>query len=230
MFVKYLRREGLWTEPRLQYLPPAKTPQTLPRWLTIAEVTKVLTTPDLFTWDGRRDGTMLELFYASGLRLDELTRLNLEDVNGSMRLLRVNGKGGRQRMTPFHQTAQHALERYLKDRARVLADRHRSAESALFVNYRGTRLGAHTIGRLVRAYIRQATGRDASPHALRHSIATHLLERGADLRTVQEFLGHAKISTTGRYLHLNAAHLIAVYQKAHPRAHLAPEPLDLAVE
>jgi integrase/recombinase XerC len=189
---------------------------------------------------GRRDRAILELFYASGLRLSELVGLDVEDVHLSARMVRVLGKGRKQRLVPFNTTTAKAIREYLKDRetlvrhgpakaghyrgrpersgsVRLQADRrHRDP---LFVNYRGGRLTVRSVDRLVRRYV-AATGTRTgiSPHALRHSFATHLLQRGADLRAIQELLGHARLSTTQRYTHVNAAQLLDVYRKAHPRA------------
>lgn len=221
-FLRFLRREGLWTDPRVQHFPPPKAGVPLPRFLTIQQVSRVLALPNLFTPAGRRDAAILELFYASGLRLSELVALNIEHITWSIRCVRVTGKGGRQRMTPFNGTAERALKRYLGDRAKLLQERNSGAEVALFVNYRGARLADRSVARMVRAHILSATGFWASPHILRHSVATHLLDRGADIRTVQEFLGHQKIGTTARYTRVTTTRLIEVYRAAHPRAQLEP--------
>src|SRR5262249_15718985 len=182
---------------------------------------------------GRRDRAILELFYASGLRVSELVGLDMEDVNLSARMVRVLGKGGKQRLVPFNTSAATAGRPYLKDRdllvrgVRHQADRrspakagqHVRSEAPLFVNYRGGRLTVRSVDRLVRRYVAACSARmGISPHALRHSFATHLLQRGADLRAIQELLGHARLSTTQRYTHVNAAQLLQVYRKAHPRA------------
>jgi integrase/recombinase XerC len=216
MFVRHLSREDLWTDNRVKYLPPPRQSLPLPRFLTIDEVNKTLALPDLFTNRGRRDAAILELFYASGLRLAELTALTVEDLVWSTRCVRVTGKGGRQRMTPFNRTAEKAIRRYLKDREPL-----DTPAAALFVNVKGAQLGQRSIARLVTHYVNEATGRIVGPHILRHSVATHLLDRGADIRTIQEFLGHAKISTTARYTHVSTTKLLEVYRRAHPRASIA---------
>jgi site-specific recombinase XerD len=175
---------------------------------------------------GRRDRAILELFYASGLRVSELVGLEVEDVNLSARMVRVLGKGGKQRLVPFNTSAASAIRIYLRDReeivrghAPVKPSRLSRASSPLFVNYRGGRLTVRSVDRLVRRYVAACSARmGISPHALRHSFATHLLQRGADLRAIQELLGHARISTTQRYTHVNAAQLLDVYRKSHPRA------------
>ncbi len=175
---------------------------------------------------------MLELFYASGLRLSELTGLDLDDLNLSARMVRVLGKGRKERLVPMTQTAADAIRAYLPDRELMVRSPEpaaRSPQSAdpratrsehpLFVNYRGQRLTPRSVHRLVRKYVALCSTRfGISPHALRHSFATHLLEGGADVRGIQELLGHAQLSTTQRYTHVNAAHLIEVYRQAHPRA------------
>ncbi|MGE3274197.1 MAG: tyrosine recombinase XerC [Vicinamibacterales bacterium] len=243
-FVRYLRREGVIEhDPAAQAVAP-KRDQTIPVHLTEEEMATLLDVPDTGTPLGRRDRALLELIYASGLRLGELVGLDLEDVNLSSRMLRVMGKGGKERVVPFNPAAERALRAWLKDRAVMRFDqfgdvpvaetrggprgrpegrrarvRHPDRREPLFVNYRGTRLSGRSVDRLLRRYVAQCSTRlGVSPHALRHSFATHLLQRGADLRAIQELLGHARISTTQRYTHVNAAQLIDVYRQAHPRA------------
>jgi integrase/recombinase XerC len=180
--------------------------------------------PDSSTSLGRRDRAILELFYASGLRLSELVGLDMEDVNLSGRMVRVMGKGRKQRLVPFNTTTANAIKAYLKDRAQPLSAplprrSGKAAKAGLFLNYRGERLSTRSVDRLVRRYVAECGAKfGISPHALRHSFATHLLANGADLRAIQELLGHVRLSTTQRYTHINAAQLIEVYKKAHPRA------------
>jgi len=191
-------------------------------------IEQLLAGPDATTSLGRRDRAILELFYASGLRLSELVGLDLEDITLSSRLVRVLGKGGKERIVPFNRSAAAALRAYLGDREALVASvpereashRRRGLPAApLFVNYRGGRLSTRSVDRLVRRYVAATSRRyGISPHALRHSFATHLLERGADLRSIQELLGHARLSTTQRYTHVTAAQLMSVYKKTHPRA------------
>ena len=174
----------------------------------------------------RRDRAILELFYAAGLRLSELAGLDVDDVNLSARMVRTLGKGGKQRLVPFNTSTVTAIRAYLGDRERLIRERRpkpgapaSGQADPLFVNYRGTRLTVRSIDRLVRRYAAASGVRPGvSPHALRHSFATHLLQRGADLRAIQELLGHARLSTTQRYTHVNAAQLVEVYKKSHPRA------------
>ena len=189
---------------------------------------RLLDVPDVSQPLGRRDRAILELFYASGLRLSELVGLDLEDVNLSSRVVRVLGKGGKERIVPFNRTTQASLRAWLNDRdtsAKPDTQRSRSVlrkgrpVEPLFLNYQGGRLSTRSVDRLVRKYVAACSTRfGISPHALRHSFATHLLERGADLRAIQELLGHARLSTTQRYTHVNAAQLIEAYNKAHPKA------------
>jgi integrase/recombinase XerC len=241
-FGRYLRREDVTdTEPAALVSTPKRV-QTIPAHLSEDEMGRLLEMPDLSLPLGRRDRAMLELFYASGLRLSELVGLDLEDVNLSRRMVRVLGKGRKERLVPFNTSAESAIRRYLRDRERLVArasggqfsttgaagakapalrrprvrDRQ---EHPLFVNYRGERLSARSVHRLVQRYVSACSTRfGISPHALRHSFATHLLARGADLRSIQELLGHVRLSTTQRYTHVNIAQLAEVYRKAHPRA------------
>jgi len=240
-FGRFLRREG-WIEvdPASLAMAP-KREQKIPSHLSVDEMARLLEVPDASEALGRRDRAILELFYASGLRLSELVGLDLEDVNLSARIVRVMGKGAKERLVPFNSTAAQSLRAWLKDRVALRADLSTSASPApamrpraratrprqpgaerrepLFVNFRGSRLSGRSVQRLVARYVAACSTRfGISPHALRHSFATHLLQRGADLRAIQELLGHVQLSTTQRYTHVNAAQLLEVYRKAHPRA------------
>lgn len=225
-FGRYLRREGLVERDPGALAATPKQDRKLPAHLDEGEMARMLDAPDGATPLGRRDRAILELFYASGLRLGELVGLGLEDVDLGRRLVRVLGKGGKERIVPFTRPAAAALRAYLADRETLVRRsgaprplRGRAAAEPLFVNYQGGRLSARSVDRLVRRYVTAAsTRRGISPHALRHSFATHLLERGADLRAIQEMLGHARISTTQRYTHVSAAQLLSVYRKTHPKA------------
>ena len=226
-FVKYLRREEIIDHDPAAMTVAPKRDQTIPTHLSEPEIARLIETPDTGDPLGRRDRAILELFYASGLRLSELVAIDLEDLNLGDRMVRVMGKGGKERILPFNQSTVAALKAWMKDRAAILGGRPPSAErrkpkavkDPLFINYRGTRLTGRSVDRLLRRYVAQCSTRmGVSPHALRHSFATHLLQRGADLRAIQELLGHARLSTTQRYTHVNAAQLIDVYRKSHPRA------------
>lgn len=223
-FIRYLVREGVLDADPAALVGRPKRPDLLPIYLGEGDVARLLATPDPAHPLGRRDRAILELFYASGLRLSELVGLDLEDVNLSGRMARVRGKGGKERLVPFNRSAAGAIRAYLPDRQQLVeaaARRRRRAASRepLFVNYRGERLSARSVDRLIRKYVAAAgVAAGASAHALRHSFATHLLARGADLRAIQELLGHRRLSTTQRYTHVDARQLLALYRKAHPRA------------
>ena len=232
-FCRYLRREGLIQEDPSALVGAPKQEKKLPAHLEIGEMEKLLAMPDTSLPLGRRDRAILELFYASGLRLSELVALDLDDVNLSARMVRVLGKGRKERIIPFNHAAEDALRAWLKDRAGIAtvplsqnprrtpkaSSKYARRREPLFVNYQGGRLSTRSVDRLVKRYVSMCSTRfGISPHALRHSFATHLLQRGADLRAIQELLGHARLSTTQRYTHLNAAELIETYRKSHPRA------------
>ena len=225
-FIKYLRREEVIDhDPAAMAVAPRRD-QTIPTHLSEPEVARLIETPDTGDPLGRRDRAILELFYASGLRLSELVAIDLEDLNLGDRMVRVMGKGGKERILPFNQSTVAAIKAWMKDRAAIATPERQKARGKrqkvgdpLFINYRGTRLTGRSVDRLLRRYVAQCSTRmGISPHALRHSFATHLLQRGADLRAIQELLGHSRLSTTQRYTHVNAAQLIDVYKKAHPRA------------
>jgi integrase/recombinase XerC len=228
-FAKFLRREDLIEDDPSSLVAAPKKPETIPSHLTIDEMKKLLEMPDSSTPLGRRDRAILELFYASGLRLSELVGLGVEDVNLSGRMVRVMGKGRKERLVPFNTSTADAIRAWLKDRATPLGVQNprpraqnqwrRGVSAPLFLNYRGGRLSTRGVDRLVRRYVALCGAKfGISPHALRHSFATHLLANGADLRAIQELLGHARLSTTQRYTHVNAAQLVEVYKKSHPRA------------
>ena len=215
-FVRFLRREG-WIEsdPAALAVAPRREVK-VPAHLSVDEMSRLLEMPDTNEPLGRRDRAILEFFYASGLRLSELVGLDLEDVNLRSRIVRVFGKGAKERLIPFNESTQRAVRAWLNDRAGICGAKR---VDALFVNYRGDRLTGRSVQRLVARYVAACSTRfGISPHALRHSFATHLLQRGADLRAIQELLGHVQLSTTQRYTHVNAAQLLEVYRKAHPRA------------
>jgi integrase/recombinase XerC len=221
-FGRYLRREGVLDGDPAALVGTPKREHRLPAHLGETEMTRLLEMPDTSQPLGRRDRAILELFYASGLRLSELVGLDVGDVNLSGRIVRVLGKGGKQRIVPFNHATEAALRAWLKD-WETYADpgsgKRGQPPLPLFLNYQGTRLSTRSVDRLVRKYVTACSTRfGISPHALRHSFATHLLERGADLRAIQELLGHARLSTTQRYTHVNAAQLLETYRKAHPKA------------
>ena len=188
----------------------------VPRFLSEDEMVKLLEVPPSDDALGLRDRAILEFFYATGIRVSELVGADLDDISLDEKMVRVRGKGKKERLVPFGRKAAASLEAYLRVRASfplVLG------ESAAVLNYQGTRLTSRSVQRLVTKYFKLAALRTKiSPHALRHSFATHLLSRGADLRVIQELLGHESLATTQKYTHVDVKHLLDVYRKAHPRA------------
>ena len=231
-FTKYLVRNGhLETEVDSNLGWKQKLDRKMPAHLSIEEVTKLLEAPDVGTPLGRRDRAILELFYASGLRLSELVGLDLDELNLNRRLVRVLGKGKKERIVPFNRSTVTAIRAYLADRRNLVrgvttrrepmdhVQRGVVPREPLFVNYRGGRLSSRSIHRLVKRYVRLSSDKlSISPHVLRHSFATHLLERGADLRVIQELLGHKSIVTTQHYTRVNPTQITELYRRTHPRA------------
>ena len=230
-FMQYLRREGIIEHDPTAAAVAPKLDKTIPLHLSESEVTVLLESIDTRGPLGRRDRAMFELFYASGLRLSELVGVNLEDLDLNARVVRVLGKGGKERLVPLNPVAAGAIRSWMKDRAvtrqKAEGKRQKDDGEPLFVNVRGERITGRSVDRLLRHYVaRCSTRMGISPHALRHSFATHLLQRGADLRGIQELLGHARLSTTERYTHVNTTQLKDVYRKAHPRAKKSAAPSD----
>ena len=240
-FLRHLRREDLIQGDPGALVPTPKRDIRMPAHLSEREMDALISAAAEETPLGRRDRAILELFYASGLRLGELCGLDVEDLNLSAKMVRVLGKGGKQRIVPFNNSTAKAIRTYLRDREELVRGqvgqvrqggrvaqvdkkstrptRPMRPTSPLFVNFRGGRLTVRSVDRIVRrCAAASAAPIGVSPHALRHSFATHLLQRGADLRAIQELLGHARLGTTQRYTHVNAAQLVEVYRKAHPRA------------
>lgn len=212
-FFKYLMREGLAEVNPARGVATPKREKHLPSVMQTSEIALLLEQPDLSTNLGIRDRAWLELLYASGLRISELVGIDIDDIELRARLVKVRGKGSKERIVPFGSKAEEAVRAYLAVRD---GD---AEENALFLNYRGARITTRSVRRLFDGYLRDASLRSGiSPHTMRHSFATHLLNAGADLRGIQELLGHASLSTTQKYTHLNDWQLIAVYKKAHPRA------------
>ncbi|HEV7747688.1 MAG TPA: tyrosine recombinase XerC [Pyrinomonadaceae bacterium] len=220
-FFQFMVREGMLEMNPAKLVSTPKLEKKLPKHLSIEEAIKFVETPDVQTDLGKRDRAMLELMYATGVRVAELTKLNLGHIDFKNRLIRVSGKRRKERIVPFGEPALEALRTYLDIREGFLdaAPVSEREPEALFLNYQGTRITTRSVGRMVVKYIRICAGRyDISPHALRHSFATHLLDSGADLRDIQELLGHARLSTTQVYTHVSMERLIQVYDKAHPKA------------
>ncbi len=217
-FARYLvQREVLASDPTLAVAaPPA--PKRLPAHLTVDDMFRLLEAPDLATPAGRRDRAILEVIYSAGLRVSEAVGLDWSDLDPSLGVVRVRGKGRKERVVPIGSTALAALDGY-RDGVALLCPRGVRDASAVFLNHHGGRLTARSVARALETYcLRSGIAARISPHALRHSFATHLLGAGADLRAIQELLGHASLSTTQKYTHVNLDHLMATYDKAHPRA------------
>ena len=194
-----------------------KLERKLPRVLTVDEVEKLLNQPDTSTPAGIRDKAMLEVLYATGIRVSELVSLNLDDIELDEGFVRCIGKGSKERVVPMGEIAINALRSYLsKGRPKLVSN---PGENALFLNHHGRRLTRQGFWKIVKKYAAQlGIRKEITPHTLRHSFATHLLENGADIRAVQEMLGHADISTTQIYTHVTKDRLKDVYARSHPRA------------
>lgn len=220
-FFRFLCREGVLEQNPALLVSSPRVDRKLPNHLTIEQMIQFIETPETDTVLGKRDRAILELLYASGVRVSELVGLNLSDIDYNHQTLRVKGKGRKERMVPFGSHAKAALESYLGVRGELLveADPDDRDPLAVFMNYQGTRITTRSVGRMLDKYCKQcAEIHHVSPHALRHSFATHLLDAGADLRTIQELLGHARLTTTQQYTHVSTDRLMEVYDKAHPKA------------
>lgn len=214
---RYLHTEGLLAADVAEAMDAPKLWRVLPDALTQREVDRLLAAPDIDRPHGVRDRALLELLYATGLRVSEVAGLTLERVRLDERVLRCIGKGGRERLVPFGDTARAWLLRYLEEERLRVAQR--SGSSALFLSARGGPLNRRTIWALVRRYaVRAGLAKRVHPHTLRHTFATHLLANGASLRVIQEMLGHADIATTQIYTHVDASRLKQVHERYHPRA------------
>jgi integrase/recombinase XerC len=220
-FFRYLCREGIVQANPAKLVPTPKLPKRLPAHLSVDEVDRLLASPGRQDVQSARDRAILELFYASGIRLSELVGLDLHNLDLREGLVKVKGKGNKERIVPVGSKAKMALKGYLDKRKELIPTSGQGplGPPAVFLNRRGGRLSARSVERILLKYLqRSGLGPKITPHGLRHSYATHLLEAGADLRAIQELLGHASLSTTQRYTHLNLDHLMEVYDKAHPRA------------
>ena len=242
-FCRFCVRDGLMKANPARLVPAPKLPKRLPSVLSAEEVNGFL--DQVGALDARsakpgaekkrqrggateeeaqlilkRDRAILELLYAAGLRVSELTGLNLEDIDHGGLMLRVRGKGRKERLVPYGEKAEAALAAYAPLRAELLRGARKGAHAqAVFLNYAGRRLTPRSVHRIVKKYARlMGTGWDVHPHSFRHAFATHLLTDGADLRAIQELLGHQSLSTTQKYTHTSIRHLMEVFDKAHPRA------------
>ncbi len=220
-FYKFLCREGFINKNIVKSIAIPKQDKKIPSFLTIDEIFHLLKQPDENNLPGLRDKSILELFYATGIRIGELVSLNIEDVNFDLRLIKVRGKGKKERVVPVNKSAINILTEYIEKRKKTeLKQNIMSTEkSHLFSNFRYKRITDRGIRNILVKYLRRGNiSKNVSPHSLRHSFATHLLDSGADLRVIQELLGHSSLSTTQKYSHVSAGRLMEVYDKAHPKA------------
>lgn len=222
-FFQFLVREGIQENNPAKLVATPKIERKLPTHLSMEDAVRFIETPDLNTDLGRRDRAILEFLYATGMRVGELVGLNLKDIDFREKVVRVTGKRKKQRTLFFGDPALQSLMFYLNETRPTFLNNcppSERDEQAVFLNYQGTRITTRSVGRMVDKYIKLCTeiNRDISPHSLRHSFATHLLDQGADLRHIQELLGHARLSTTQIYTQVSMEKLIEVYDRAHPKA------------
>jgi integrase/recombinase XerC len=217
---KHLAQEGEVEQNPAALVATPKLPKKLPRVPTIEEVNTVLDSemPECSAFN-QRDQVVLELLYGCGIRNSELIGINVDDIRWSNEMILVRGKGRKERYVPFGDSAKAAVQSYLPERQRVLGETKRTTERALLVNLRGSRLTTRSVGRIVKQIaVARGLSPDVHPHTLRHAFGTHMLEEGADLRAIQEMLGHERLSTTQRYTQLTVKHVMDVYDKTHPHA------------
>ena len=219
-FCRYLAQCGVVAQDPARTLRPPRPARHLPVRMEIEEVDSLLRVPDRTTTLGCRNLAILELLYGTGVRVSELVQLDVGDLQPRDRILRVLGKGGKERIVPFGDVPAAALRVWIKARPALI--RGKGYRAALFLNWRGGRLSDRSVRDIVRRCLAESglarLGGAVSPHTLRHAFATHLLDRGADLRSIQELLGHANLATTQRYTQVSTARLFEVYQRSHPRS------------
>ena len=218
-FYKWLAQEGVVEQNPAALVSTPKLPKKLPRVPTIEEMNTVLDgqMPEIASFP-ERDRMMFELLYGCGIRNSELIGINLDDIRLSSEAILIRGKGKKERYVPFGDSVKAALASYLPVRLQVLAERKKNT-SALLINQRGGRLTTRSVGRIIKKVaIAKGLSPDVHPHTLRHAFGTHMLEEGADLRSIQEMLGHERLSTTQRYTQLSMKHVLEVYDQTHPRA------------
>lgn len=214
-FFGFWVRQGIITDNPAKSIATPKIPKRVPKFLSVDETFQLLALPNLDGFLGTRDKAVMELIYAAGLRVSELVNLNLADLDMTGLKVRVWGKGSKERIVPVADGASVSINNYLGERNRNVP----ATETALFVNRRGGRLTARSVERMMRKYLHEANiDKQVTPHVLRHTYATHLLSQGADLRGIQELLGHTSLSTTQKYTHVNLDQMMQVYDKAHPKA------------
>jgi len=216
---RWLAREGVVDQNPAKLVSTPKLPKKLPRVPTIEEMNSALDgqMPETAAFP-ERDRLMLELLYGCGIRNSELTGINVDDIRLSAEAILIRGKGKKERYVPFGESAKRALGAYLPARHELLAETHKNT-NALLINQRGGRLTTRSVGRIIKKIaVAKGLSPDVHPHTLRHAFGTHMLEEGADLRAIQELLGHARLATTQRYTQLSMKHVLAVYDQTHPRA------------
>jgi len=216
---RWLAREGVVEQNPAKLVATPKLPKKLPRVPTIEEMNSVIdgTMPEVAAFP-QRDRLMLELLYGCGIRNSELTGINVDDIRLSAEAILIRGKGKKERYVPFGDSAKSALATYLPQRREVLAASHEHS-NALLINRRGGRLTTRSVGRIIKKIaVAKGLSPDVHPHTLRHAFGTHMLEEGADLRAIQELLGHERLATTQRYTQLSMKHVLQVYDQTHPRA------------
>jgi integrase/recombinase XerC len=221
-FYRYLQREGIVGLNPAEAIRTPKQPKHLPRVLTKDDAAALMEFPTDQAGGSPRDRALLETLYSTGARVSELVGINLDDLRASEGLIHLRGKGRKERIVPIGEVALQAIQAYLNQRplvdSRDSATKTKRVSSPVFQNSRGGRLTTRSVARIVARYSNRLAGGSVSPHTLRHSFATHLLDEGADLRSIQEMLGHTSLSTTQKYTHLATDQLLAVYDRAHPRA------------
>ena len=216
---RWLAQEGVVEQNPAKLVSRPKLPEKLPRVPTIEEMNTVLdgAMPKVAVFP-ERDRLLMELLYGCGIRNSELIGINLDDIRTSAEAILIRGKGKKERYVPFGESAASALREYLPIRQKMLADSKKTTP-ALLINQRGGRLSVRSVGRIVKKIaVAKGLSPDVHPHTLRHAFGTHMLEEGADLRAIQEMLGHERLSTTQRYTQLSMKHVLAVYDQTHPRA------------
>jgi len=218
-FFKYLLREGKIKVNPAQLVQGPPSDRYIPSFLSVDEMFALLAVPFKPDGFGLRDRAIIELFYSSGIRLSELTGLNLRDIDFDRRLMRIRGKGKKERIVPVGEPAIKAMRDYLERRGELLRSGKDGLEVPIFINRGGNRLSTRSVARILDKYVLlSGINRKISPHTLRHTFATHLMDAGADLRAIQELLGHESLSTTQKYTSVSVSRLMEVYDKAHPKA------------
>ena len=219
-FFKFLLRKNIIADDPTALVSTPRREKHMPSFLSVDEMFALLEMPDGTKLAGIRDRAIMETLYSSGLRVSELVGMNEENLDANLGIVRVLGKGKKERIVPVGKKALTAVQNYLRARKeRDTSPRSSSSKRPLFKNLRGGRLTARSVARIINRYIEQCgIVKNISPHALRHSFATHMLDAGADLRAIQELLGHVSLSTTQKYTHVSSAKLMETYDKAHPKS------------